>query len=85
MTTDAEGALPEGTVVPVPADAPVAPGYTVAGTDANGANASAPLEVLDADDATSPTVEVSSPVPAGGEAGVVSGGWEPGSEVTLQL
>ncbi|MFC0675909.1 choice-of-anchor G family protein, partial [Brachybacterium hainanense] len=84
VTTDAEGALPEGTVVPVPADAPVAPGYTVAGTDANGANASAPLEVLDAD-ATVPTVEASSPIPAGGETEVTSGGWNPGAEVTLQL
>ncbi|MFC7403949.1 MG2 domain-containing protein, partial [Georgenia alba] len=78
VTTDGEGNVPAGTVLPVPEDA--APGeYTVVGTDPDGASAEAPVEVY------APAVEATSPVPAGGETEVTSGGWLPESEVALQL
>ncbi|MER7798196.1 hypothetical protein [Microbacterium sp. NPDC096154] len=78
VTTDADGGVPAGTVVPVPADA-VAGEYTVVGTDADGNDAAAPVAVY------APTLEASSPVPAGGESAITSTGWLPESEVTLQL
>ncbi|GAT74340.1 hypothetical protein MHM582_2845 [Microbacterium sp. HM58-2] len=83
VTTDAEGDVPDGTTVPVPLTAAPGPGYSVVGTDANGAEASDVIEVTAA--VITPTLDASSPVPAGGETTVTSGGWIPGSQVSLQL
>ncbi|MBN8882947.1 MAG: choice-of-anchor G family protein, partial [Salana multivorans] len=82
VTTDGDGNVPAGTTVPVPAG--TTPGeYSVVGTDENGAEASAPVTVEAA--ALTPDLTATSPVPAGGSTTVTSGGWAPGSEVTLQL
>ncbi|MFC0673619.1 LPXTG cell wall anchor domain-containing protein, partial [Brachybacterium hainanense] len=83
-TADESGTLPAGTLVPVPADAAIGTGYSVTARDAQGAQVSDAFEVLHVD-AVSPAVTVTSPVPAGGEAGITSGGWAPGTEVTIQL
>ncbi|WP_197517173.1 hypothetical protein, partial [Microbacterium karelineae] len=82
-TTDADGNVPAGTTVPVPMEAEPGDGYTVVGTDENGAEVSAPLEVTPAE--YEPTIEATSPVLAGGDTTVTSGGWLPESDVTLQL
>lgn len=77
-TTDAAGALPAGTCVPIPADA--APGdTTVVGTDGNGATVEIPVSIY------APALSATSPVPAGGTTDVTSDGWLSNSEVTLQL
>lgn len=82
VVADASGSVPTATAVPVPEDA-VAGGYAVTAVDDNGATVSDEIEVLAADDV--PVATVSSPVAAGGEAAVVSTGWSPGAEVTIQL
>ncbi|MBL3688116.1 hypothetical protein D3248_14300 [Leucobacter zeae] len=82
VTTDGDGNVPAATTIPVPADA--TPGdHSVVATDANGAEVSAPVEVTAATGA--PTLTATSPVPAGGTTVVTSTGWDPESEVSLQL
>ncbi|GAB3598321.1 hypothetical protein [Microbacterium tumbae] len=83
VTTDGTGAVPAGTTIPVPLDTTPGADYSVVGTDENGAEASAPVEVTAA--VIDPTLTATSPVPAGGETTVTSGGWIPGSQVSLQL
>ncbi|MGN8027357.1 LPXTG cell wall anchor domain-containing protein [Microbacterium sp. 22242] len=81
VTTGADGAVPAGTVLAVPAVS--APGaYTVTGTDANGAKASAPVEVTAA---IAAGIDATGPVPAGGQTTVTGAGWTPGDSVGLQL
>ncbi|MFC7403948.1 choice-of-anchor G family protein, partial [Georgenia alba] len=78
VTTDGEGSVPADTCLEVPEG--TEPGdYTVVGTDDGGAEVTAPVAVY------VPTLEATSPVPAGGETEVTSGGWLPESEVALQL
>ncbi|WP_038374499.1 choice-of-anchor G family protein, partial [Brachybacterium phenoliresistens] len=84
VTTDADGNVPEGTVVPVPEDAAPGADYSIVGTDPQGATVQAPLEVTEAG-TIAPVLEASSPVPAGGETELTSSGWAPGSEVSFQL
>ena len=83
VTTDATGAVPPGTTIPVPLTTTPGTDYSVVGTDAAGAEATAPVEVTAA--VISPTLTATSPVPAGGSTTVTSGGWVPGSQVSLQL
>jgi hypothetical protein len=83
VTTDATGAVPAGTTIPVPLTTAPGVDYSVVGTDAAGAEATAPVEVTAA--VITPTLTATSPVPAGGETTVTSGGWIPGSQVSLQL
>jgi len=82
VTTDAEGNVPPTTCVPIPED--TEPGdYEIVGTDENDAEVSTPVTVEEAQ--LTPDLTATSPVPAGGSTTVTSGGWAPGSEVTLQL
>lgn len=82
VTTDATGTIPAATTVPVPADA-VAGSYSVIGSDENGAEVSATVEVLAA--GAGVVLTATSPVPAGGTSTVTSSGWEPAASVSLQL
>jgi hypothetical protein len=85
VTTDADGNVPADTCVPIP-DGTEPGDYDIVGTDDNGAEVTAPIEVTD-DGAgvIDPTLDASSPVPAGGESVITSGGWNPDSEVTITL
>ncbi|MFF3026037.1 hypothetical protein [Microbacterium sp. NPDC057944] len=83
VTTDGTGAVPAGTTIPVPITTTPGTDYSVVGTDAAGAEVSAPVEVTAA--VITPTLSATSPVPAGGTTTVTSGGWIPGSQVSLQL
>ncbi|APX33681.1 hypothetical protein BH708_14240 [Brachybacterium sp. P6-10-X1] len=85
VTTDENGAFPEGTVLPVPEDATPADGYTVTATDPEGNEATDNLEVTPADSADEATLEASSPVRVGDDSELVSEGWAPESEVSVQL
>ncbi|MGO2111812.1 MAG: choice-of-anchor G family protein, partial [Pseudoclavibacter sp.] len=82
-TADADGNVPADTCVTIP-DGTTPGDYEIVGTDANGAEVTSPIEVVDAD-ADAPVIEASSPVPAGGESEVSSSGWTPNTDVMLQL
>ncbi|WP_193107510.1 hypothetical protein, partial [Brachybacterium sp. FME24] len=84
VTTDENGAFPEGTVLPVPEDATPREGYTVTAVDPEGNEAADTIEVIAAD-AELFSLDASSPVPAGGESTLDSAGWAPGIEVSVQL
>uniref|UniRef100_UPI003F680316 hypothetical protein n=1 Tax=Microbacterium karelineae TaxID=2654283 RepID=UPI003F680316 len=79
VTTDADGNVPADTTLATPEDAEAGDVFDVVGTDDNGVEVSAPVEII------APTIEATSPVPAGGETEVTSDGWAPEDEVTLQL
>ncbi|MGO2112426.1 MAG: hypothetical protein ACTH31_12515, partial [Pseudoclavibacter sp.] len=76
-----------GTALPIPADA--APGdYAVVGTDENGAEITAPLEITAASDTCSgdPAVTVSpASIQAGATVTVTGTGFEPGTTATVTL
>src|SRR5690606_25939470 len=67
-----------GTMITVPTDAALGT-YTVTGTDADGASVSDEIDVY------SPTITAETPVRAGAETAITSGGWYSGSTVTLKL
>ncbi|WP_156761749.1 choice-of-anchor G family protein, partial [Microbacterium karelineae] len=79
VTTDADGNIPAGTVLPIPADAVPSPDYSVVGTEPGGEFTEAPLEVY------APDLTAETPVNPGQCTAITSGGWIPGSDVTLQL
>ena len=85
VTTDENGAFPEGTVLPVPEDATPADGYTITATDPEGNEATDTLEITPADSADEATLEASSPVRAGDDSALVSEGWTPDTDVSVQL
>ncbi|MBP2380993.1 hypothetical protein JOF43_000950 [Brachybacterium sacelli] len=85
VTTDENGAFPEGTVLPVPEDATPADGYTVTATDPEGNEATDTIEVTEADSADEVTIDASSPVRVGDESALTSEGWTPDTEVSVQL
>ncbi|WP_193105608.1 choice-of-anchor G family protein, partial [Brachybacterium sp. FME24] len=84
VTTDENGAFPEGTVLPVPEDATPGDGFTVTATDPEGNEATDTLEVTEAD-AAEVTIDASSPVVVGDESTLTSEGWAPNTDVAVQL
>ncbi|GAA1485972.1 hypothetical protein GCM10009625_27760 [Brachybacterium fresconis] len=85
VTTDENGAFPEGTVLPVPEDATPGDGFTITATDPDGNEATDTLEVTPADSADEASLEASSPVRVGDESTLESEGWTPDTEVSVQL
>ncbi|WP_434593582.1 choice-of-anchor G family protein [Brevibacterium sp. 1718] len=77
-TADGEGALPDGTKIQVPEDTK-AGDLTVTGTASNETTAKGTFEVY------APSIEASSPVPAGDETTLTSSGWLPETEVSIRL
>jgi len=85
VTTDANGALPAGTTVPVPAGSAVGT-YAVAGTAPGGLTATAPFQVVD-------TIAPAAPVITGPASGTttnddtptINGTGEPGDTVTVTV
>ncbi|WP_166969703.1 choice-of-anchor G family protein [Brevibacterium atlanticum] len=77
-TADGKGALPEGTKIQVPDDTKAGE-LTVTGTASNEATAEGTVEVY------APSIEATTPVPAGDETAVTSSGWLPDSEVSIRL
>ncbi|WP_166851089.1 hypothetical protein [Isoptericola sp. BMS4] len=81
VTTDEDGDVPAGTVLAVPA-VPAGTTLTVVARDDAGARVTDEVTVIAAND---PVVDVSSPVPAGGEIPVTSSGWPGETDLVLRL